>query len=225
MRRRLFHENGFEISGASTNPFTALEEIRTSRPDAVLSDLKMPELSGIELLEELQKDTFKPLFIIISAYKELKDVRKLFLTHGFDYLVKPIADSDLVDLLLRLAGKIDYIMPEAEKQTQSQKLNEILCYLNEYSAMNHTLDSIAERFSINQSTICKLFSKHLNTTFTAHLNALRMKHAQTLLRSTNKPIKEIAATCGYSDYFYFCRVFQKTHGIAPTRYREAANEK
>jgi YesN/AraC family two-component response regulator len=148
-------------------------------------------------------------------------VRKLFLSHGFDYLVKPIADSDLVDLLSRLAGRIEYTAPDVEKKTPSIKFNEILHYLNEYSAMNHTLDTVASRFGIVPGTVCNMFAKHLNTTFSTYLNALRMEHAEKLLRTTAKPVKEIAVSCGYSDALYFTRVFHKKHGIAPTRYRES----
>lgn len=223
-RRRLFFESGFEISGAQTNPIKALDEIRATRPDAVFSDLKMPELTGIELMDELKKDTFCPLFVIVSAYNEYREVRKLFLSHGFDYLIKPVADCDLVDLLNRLAGKIDYVIPEIEKQTSSCKLNEILHYMKEYSNMNHTLESISERFKITPGSVCNLFSKHLNTTFSTHLNALRMEHAKILLSTTDKPIKEIAVNCGYGDALYFTRVFHKIHGISPSRFREEKNE-
>lgn len=218
-RRRLFFEGGFEIIGAQTNPLLALEEIRSTRPDAVFSDLKMPGLTGSGLMEELRGDIFRPLFVIVSAYNEYKEVRKLFLTHGFDYLIKPVADCDLVDLLNRLAKKIDYEVPVIKKQTPSRKLDEILHYLKEYSNMNHTLDTISERFSITPGSICNLFAKHMNTTFSAHLNALRMEHADELLRTTDKPVKEIAVNCGYGDPLYFTRVFSKTHGMSPTRYR------
>jgi YesN/AraC family two-component response regulator len=221
-RRRFFYESNFDIIGAATNPLTAVDEIRALRPDVVFSDLKMPELNGIGLMEEINRDMFKPLFVIISAYSEYKDVRKLFRLHGFDYLVKPVADYDLVDLLNRLANKVNYVQPVVEKQTLSTKLDEVLHYLKEYSNMNHSLDTIAERFKISRSRLCALFAQHLNTTFSAHLNALRMERAKNLLLTTNKPVKEIAVICGFSDALYFTRVFHKTHGISPTRFREGS---
>ncbi len=220
-RRRLFFESGFEIIGAETNPLAALEAIRAIRPDVVISDLKMPGFTGIELLEELKGDIFRPLFVIVSAYNEYQEVRKLFLLYGFDYLVKPIADCDLVDLLNRLVNKIDYVLPQIEKHTPSQKLNEILHYLKEYSNMNHTLETISERFGITSGAVCNLFAKHMDVTFSVYINALRMEHAEELLRTTDRPIKEIAINCGYSDPLYFTRVFHKSHGISPTRFREA----
>ncbi|MDR1664731.1 MAG: helix-turn-helix domain-containing protein [Clostridiales bacterium] len=220
-RRRLFADSGFKITGADTNPLKALAEIRATRPDVVLSDLKMPELGGIQLMEEMSGETFRPLFVIVSAYNEHKEVRKLFLSHGFDYLVKPVADSDLIDLLDRLACKIDYVVPEAVRKTSSSKLNAILQFIHNHYAMNHTLETVAARFEVKVGTICNLFSKHMLTTFSSHLNAIRLGHAETLLRTTLKPIREVAISCGYSDPLYFTRVFHKKHGVSPTSFREA----
>jgi AraC-like DNA-binding protein len=41
------------------------------------------------------------------------------------------------------------------------------------------------------------------------------------LRTTLKPVKEVAVSCGYGDPLYFTRVFHKAHGVSPTRFREA----
>ena len=219
-RRRLFLESGFEISGAATNPLVALEEILATRPDAVFCDLKMPEMSGIGLMDELNKEILRPVFVIISAYSEYKDIRKFFLTHGFDYLVKPVADNDLVDLLNRISVKINYTQPVIERKTQSRRLDEILQYLRDYSHMNHSLESIGERFSIKSGALCNLFSKHLSTTFSAYVNSVRMERAKGLLLTTHKQLKEIAVICGYRDAFYFTRVFHKTYGMSPSRFRQ-----
>ncbi len=222
-KRGLFLSSGFDIAGAEINPLVALEKIRAMRPDVVISDLKMPVMSGTELLEEIRRDLLPPIFVIISAFAEFKDVRKLFLTYGFDYLLKPVSDITLTDLLNRLATRLDRTKPE-KPQTSSRELNEILTYLKEHMTMKHTLESIAERYKIHPNSVCNLFAKYLNTTFSTYLTSIRMERAEELLRATDKPVKEIAAECGYSDYFYFCRVFRTIHGMSPTRFREGDNE-
>ena len=227
-KRGLCMECGFEICGMETNPIKALEEIRALRPDAVLSDLKMPELTGIGLLMALRRDNIQLSFVVISAYKEFNDLRKFFAEYkGFDYLLKPVSDRDLADLLTRLSAKINDLPPVAvETETSSRELNDILKYLKEYYAMNHTLESIATIYSINPNTVCNLFSRHLNTTFIAYLTSLRMDKATELLRITDMAVKDIGVNCGYTNYFYFTRVFAKTYSMTPTEYREAAlNEK
>ena len=221
-KRQLFMDCGFEICGAQSNPLIALDEIHALRPDVVISDLKMPELSGIGLFEELQRELFKPLFVIVSAYSDYKDIRKLFLTHGFDYLVKPVADCDLVDLLNRVENRLNCVTPIVERLTPSKRLDEIIGFLREFSHLNHTTQSIGERFSLTPGGVCNLFSRHLGITFSAFMNTMRMERAENLLLTTYKPVKEISVLCGYSDAVYFARVFNKTHGMSPTRFRETS---
>lgn len=225
MKRGLFAECGFEICGAQTNPLTALEEIKENRPNVVLSDLKMPDLSGVGLVEAFSEEMFKPIFVMISAYTDFADVRKFFAElGGIDYLIKPVADSELADLLGRLSKRINQSPPVTVTETASRQLNEILMFLKEYPAMNHSLDSIGEQFAINTTQICNLFAKHLNTTFRSYLTTLRMTLAEQLLRTTDRSIKEIGISCGYTNYFYFTQVYDKTHGQTPTEYRRALHE-
>jgi len=225
MRRRdSFLAGGFRICGCETNPIDALAEIREKRPSAVFSDLKMPELTGIGMLEALRCDALPPPhFVIISAYNEFEDVRRFFSHYrGFDYILKPVSDRDLSELLIRLSARIDKLSPvvRVKAETPSRELNEILKHLTEYPSMNHTLENLGALFSINPNTVCNLFAKHLNTTFIAYLKVIRLKRASELLRTTNITVKSVGISCGYPNYFYFTRLFTKTFGKTPTEYRE-----
>nr|AGS53568.1 response regulator receiver protein [uncultured bacterium contig00062] len=225
MRAGVFLDCGFEICGTETNPIRALEEIRAGRPDVVFSDLKMPELSGVGLLAALRRDSVPLLFVVISAYNEFRDVRRFFADNGgFDYILKPVTDRDLIELLEKLSAKINALPPVTPAETPSRDLNGILEYLKEYPTMGHTLESVGTLFNINPNTVCNLFAKHLNTTFIGHLTALRMARAEELLRSTALTVKDVGVRAGYPNYFYFTRIFAKTHdGMTPTEFREAAH--
>lgn len=220
----VFAECGFEIVGTSVDPIEAIKMVSAIAPDVVFTDLKMPGLSGIQMMERLKAEGCAAEFVVVSAYGELNDVRRFFTSHGFDYLIKPASDHDLQNILIRLSNKLGSLPLRKDIETPSAELNEILAYLREYSAMRHTLESVGERFGLNPNSICNLFAKHLDTTFIAYLTSLRMKHAEELLLQTDKSVKEIAAVSGYNDYFYFCRVFREQHGCAPTRFREAGGK-
>jgi two-component system response regulator YesN len=112
-----------------------------------------------------------------------------------------------------------------ETETPSETLNDILLFLKEYPAMDHSLEATAERYNINPNTVCNLFTKHLGSTFVSYLTGVRMQKAEELLRSTDMNIKMVALHSGYSDPFYFSRIFTKTHDLTPSEYRDAANEK
>ena len=221
VRKPAFGKHGYEIAGCTTESEKAVEEIMRISPDVVFTDLSMPDIGGIQLMVSLKSRGCKAEFVIVSTFAELAKVRRFFVSHEFEYLIKPVNPDDLAVVLSRVSDKLAHMPPRSELLTTSTVLNEILAYLSDYSAMRHSLDSISDRWGINPNTVCNLFSKHLDTNYIAYLTELRMKHAEDMLINTSKSIKEVAYTCGYNDYFYFCRVFKENHNCAPTNFRAA----
>jgi len=68
--------------------------------------------------------------------------------------------------------------------------------------------------------ICNVFKKYSGITVTAYLLFLRMQQAQDMLRRTDKTVQQIASEVGYGDPYYFTKLFKKTCGMTPTKYRE-----
>ena len=223
MSSPVFLECGYINAGHSTNPFDAVKEIKNVQPDAVFTDLKMPEMNGVELMNELKRAGFGGEFVVISAYREFEESRKFFLTGGFDYLNKPVSDEDLQTLLEKLSRKLtlNKTGADASKETPSPELNKITAYLHGNVAVKHSLESVSEKFELKPNYICNLFARYLKTTFVAYLTGIRMEEAALLLKTTHKSVKEISARCGYQDYFYFCRVFKEVYTSTTTEYREA----
>jgi YesN/AraC family two-component response regulator len=222
----LFEECGYQIIGSSTDPIAAKKEIKKLSPDVVFTDLRMPGLSGVELVETLKEDGALCEFVIISAYEEFKSLQRFLRSNGFDYLIKPVSDEDLQSLLgslaVSIAGKKQHSMTGAE--TLSPELNKITDYLKENMMSKHTLASVSEALNMHSKHISRLFTNYLGTTFVAYLTKLRMEEAAGLLRGTMKEISEISALCGFPDYFYFCRVFREYHFCTPKAFREGARK-
>ncbi|MDR0272243.1 MAG: response regulator [Clostridiales bacterium] len=215
----VFKECGYEVVGFSTEPFEAEKDIARLLPDIVFTDLKMPELTGVELMERIRKKGIDCEFIIISAYDEFKATRRFFTLGGFDYLIKPVVAEELQEVLNRLTEKIsDKKRRTAAARTQSPELNAITLYLKSNLTEKHTLESLGAKFHINHTYICDLFANHLGTTFTSYMTKLRMDTAEKFLTETQKNIKEIAWLCGY-DYLHFVKTFKKHCGCTPTEFR------
>lgn len=218
----VFSECGFQICGVATDPFAAVEQICAQKPDVVFSDLKMPGLSGTNLLLRVKKKGIPCEAVLISAYGEFTAARDFFTAGGFDYLVKPVSENELSELLNTLADKLRKKNTEEQKtpKSPSPELNLVLKHIEENLSAKQTLEAIGLQFSLNPTYICNLFSKHLNTTFSSYVTALRMEEAGRLLRETTLSVKELAPLCGYTDYFYFCRVFREYYHCTPSGYRE-----
>ncbi len=215
-----WEENNFMVAGASTDPDVAIRDVLTLSPDVVFTDMKMGRMSGLDLIAALKAKGCRAEYVVVSAYDSFDYARRLIVLEGFDYLVKPVDPVQFADLFKRLRSRLDAVNGKAARpQTASPDLNHILKYLEAHYAQKQSLQQIAERFAITPSYVCRLFAKHLDTTFSTHLAGLRMARAAHLLETSDMPIKEIAALSGYDDYFYFCRVFREANGCTPTQYR------
>ncbi|MDL2317824.1 helix-turn-helix domain-containing protein [Eubacteriales bacterium OttesenSCG-928-A19] len=215
-----WHEHEFEVIGASTDPLAAVKQIKLLSPNVVVTDIHMAQLSGLALIQQLKDDGCDATFVVVSAHDRFEYARRLIRMEGFDYLIKPVDALQCEDLLRRLKRRLDKQTGRRERPaTTSADLNRILDHLQRNFMHKQSLQAIAQQFSISPNYICRLFSKHLNTTFSSYLSRLRMDFAAELLKNSEKTVKEAAALSGYDDYFYFCRVFRDTYGCTPTQYR------
>ena len=82
------------------------------------------------------------------------------------------------------------------------------------------LKAIAERLNVNSSYLSALFHQEYGCTLTDFVNKSRIDHSIILLKSTSKPVQEIANECGIGDVNYFIKLFKKYTGFTPRHYRE-----
>jgi two-component system response regulator YesN len=84
-----WEDYGIEIAGTARNGQQAAEMIESRRPDIVITDIKMPLKTGLELAEECAGKYGKlPLFIILTSFEEFDFVRRAIGVQAVDYLVK-----------------------------------------------------------------------------------------------------------------------------------------
>lgn len=73
-----------------------LEMIRKEKPDLVLTDIRMPGLSGVDLVKELKKEGFEGEIIVLTAYKEFDYAVETYRSGIFSYLLKPVDNDELL---------------------------------------------------------------------------------------------------------------------------------
>jgi DNA-binding NtrC family response regulator len=96
----ILESEGYETSAAG-NGRQALEASRAEAFDIVLTDLKMPDLNGIELLSELQKAQPSQCVIIMTAHGTIDSAVDAMRKGAFDYLTKPLEKEELLLVLRR----------------------------------------------------------------------------------------------------------------------------
>src|SRR5690606_25453685 len=86
---------GFRITGEADNGEDALELIRTTNPDLVITDIRMPVLDGLGLIQQLiEEDEEPPVFVIISGYDDFSYAQQAVRYGVHDFILKPIDEVE-----------------------------------------------------------------------------------------------------------------------------------
>lgn len=99
------------------------------------------------------------------------------------------------------------------------RIGRSVAYMVEHLNQPLQVSTLAAQASVSTSHFFALFKRQMGTAPIDFFIRLRMNHARELLDSTRSSVKEIAATMGYDDPFYFSRVFKSVHQVAPAEYR------
>lgn len=120
-----WEELGFRIVGKATSSRTAWAQIEQLRPDVVFTDIRMPGLTGLELLKQIREAGLSTEVVLISGFAEFQYAQTAVREGAFDYLVKPIKREQLTDCLQRMENALNQ---RQIKEEETETLNAILKY-------------------------------------------------------------------------------------------------
>lgn len=93
---------------SSTNAIEALEVIKREHPDIIISDISMPQMTGLEMIAEIKKmDNYNPMMIILSGYSTFSYAQTAIASGVKAYLLKPVDEDELNDKIDELIGEIE----------------------------------------------------------------------------------------------------------------------
>lgn len=99
-------ELGLEVVGEASDGETGLALVQRVCPDVVITDIKMPGIDGIELVERLRKKGYQNPILVISGYGDYPYVRSALKLGVVDYLLKPIKAQELNQQLKRCVNSL-----------------------------------------------------------------------------------------------------------------------
>lgn len=95
----------------------------------------------------------------------------------------------------------------------------IIDYISAHYPENITSADAAHHFHMSPSHFCRLFRSSFGHCFQNYLCIYRIEQAKLLLRSSDRPISQIAASVGFGSFSYFCKIFREHTGVTPSEYR------
>jgi two-component system response regulator YesN len=214
-------DGNYEIVGEASNGRTALEMIETSRPDVVITDIKMPYMSGLELVNASREKKCSSRFIIISAYAEFEYAKEALKLGIDDYLLKPPTKEELEKTLKHVEKLIKYGSEARSGLYNTLKdqypdvhplIAEVLEIIENGFAGNLNQHQIAAQLDVSPEYLSYLFGKEIGKNFSRFVQEFRIKKAMDLLRNDKNNMKDIPYHVGFTDTKYFNRVFKEIVG-------------
>ena len=98
-----WNKEGFEIAAKVSNAYEALEVLAREQIDLMITDIKMPGMTGLELVEKIRREKLSgAYFAMLSGYNDFEYVRTALHNECLDYLLKPIDKEELLRMLDRV---------------------------------------------------------------------------------------------------------------------------
>jgi two-component system, response regulator YesN len=221
---------GFECIGTAADGEEAVELVERHLPDLLITDIKMPVMGGLELVERIRRTNPDLRILIVSGYSEFEYARRAIELGVDDYILKPIDGEKLREVLRRIrirleasAGTVDAefgLDRIGARETELAKSVEV--YLQENYRRPYSLERLAVTFGCKPPYLLRLYRKVTGRTPTQDLIRLRIEKAKRLLVGhPHMETKQGAAAVGYEDALYFSRVFKKEAGVNPSAFRDS----
>lgn len=111
---------------------------------------------------------------------------------------------------------IQIIIFQKDTSIIDTRIKKILHYISNHYKEPLTVQKMANMINLSDMYFGNLFKKETGMSFRKFLTLVRMNRAEEMLYSGEYKIHEIADACGFSDVFYFSRIYKKHRGIAPS---------
>ncbi len=229
-----FLKNEYDVHIAA-NGLEGLQKAIESVPDIILSDIMMPIMDGIEMLERVKSD-FRTSHIPVVMLTAKVDIgsRLEGLERGADaYIAKPFIKEELLIQLRsliylrkrlqeRYAPATHLQMTEEQdfqpEDTFIEKIRDVL--LANISNESFHIDRLCKETAMSRTQLYRKFRSLTDKTISEYFRTLRLHKARELLNTTEISVSEAAYKTGFKNVSHFSRVFTQSFGINPREFRK-----
>ncbi len=154
IRKINWEEIGFQVAGEAENGIEALELVEKLEPDLLLSDIKMPFISGIELARQVREVRPSTYIAFLSGFDDFSFAQQAIEYNIVSYLLKPISMKELTQELVKIREKIDAAFLEFEaKRNEQTEMTDFLIPLLMDEFQNTSRENF-ERQLMEQADAC-----------------------------------------------------------------------
>lgn len=219
---------GYRVVAEASNGKKALDCLIACHVDVIITDIRMPEMDGMEFIRRVRNQLPKIPIFVLSGYDEYEYMRQALKSNVTDYILKPIDRVEFAQSLSKVNEIIgnknaeENLDSDKEKSEKDRRLviRRVKEIINEKLNKDISLQSLADEVKYSYNHLSSLFKSETGQSFSDYLLQLRLEKAKQLLKETNLKIYEIGAMCGYHNSKYFMSIFRDTVGVTPSQFRD-----
>jgi signal transduction histidine kinase/CheY-like chemotaxis protein/ligand-binding sensor domain-containing protein len=200
----------------------ALERLTVIKPDLIISDIMMPEMSGLSFVSKIRSNkSYSSIPVIfLSSLASENDVQS-GLSAGADvFLTKPVKTQILkaqIQALLRREHNLAELMLHSLDQPHNEFEARIVELIYRHMGnSNLNVDMIADSLFISRSTLYRKWGELHQISLQNYITKFRLNEAIILIREKKFLVSEAALAVGFSDVRYFSTLFKKEFGFSPS---------
>jgi len=228
--KELIHweELGFQLVGEAGNGLEALELMEKQQPHVVITDIIMPKLNGLELLQESRKRAYQSKFIMLTCIGEFEYVRQAMEYGAANYILKlSMSVNDLRKILMTISKELD----DSHSTTQLKEplattlhinhpeINKIITYIEQNYDKDITVKSLAQYVMMGENYISALFKKKIGQNLIHYVHEYRINKSKELLLQSDLTVGEVGVQVGFANDNYFIKIFKRVTGTTPSQFR------
>ncbi|MGI6227432.1 MAG: response regulator transcription factor [Peptococcales bacterium] len=210
---------GFEVCSSFDNGLKALAYLKCYHCDVVLTDIKMPLYSGLELLEAMRNQMINIPVVVLTTYDTFSFVQQCIRLKAVKYLVKPIRYQELASTFTSLYNEIEKEQKLKQARLQSLTTFDATKQLIETDSQNCNLQTLSKVLNLTTDDFLNQFENEAGESFFSYAKRWKMEKAKELLNFPIIQISEIARAIGFSQPNNFTRAFRDYYGYSPTQFR------
>jgi two-component system, response regulator YesN len=220
---------GIELKCAFADALNALNYVREHPIHIILSDIRMPNMTGLQMLRQLRNEAksnpnltvIKHIFL--SGFGDFEYAQEAIRLGAIDYLLKPADTEDIEKALLRAKMICDeeqkISVAELTRENYSYLVRQALELIQDHFTEDLQLSQVAEALFITPNYLSRLFRQETGKSFSEFIQEMRIKKACELLSLGKLKIYQVGEAVGYPNPRYFSEWFQKHTGYSPKDFR------
>jgi len=212
--------DGYEVIEASSGEEALAALRRAKEIGLVLLDVQMYGLNGIDILEKIKK-TDPHLHVAIMTGHGSKDVAiDALKARADDFLEKPIAPKELINMAEDVLSKLDYGSIDSETADIGAKIEKVKRFVERNCFKKTTLGDAAQSAFLSPKYLSRIFKERVKKSFSEFKIGVKIGKAKELLSKRVYNVNQVSEKLGYENTESFIRQFKKLIGKTPTEFRK-----